>query len=101
MASIEVTPIGSAEFQVEVTDDAGTSVHRVVVPAGYLGDLGLEDATMSDVVHESFRFLLEREPRDAILREFELPVIARYFPEYPDQLPARLRRGEPGQHAGD
>ena len=26
--------------------------------------------------------LLEREPKEAILRKFELPVIERYFPEY-------------------
>ena len=30
----------------------------------------------------SFAFLLAREPREAILRSFELPVIERYFPGY-------------------
>ena len=34
------------------------------------------------LVRRSFDFLLEREPNTSILRQFELPVIARYFPEY-------------------
>jgi len=33
-------------------------------------------------VRESFRFLLEREPKESILREFDLSVIKRYFPDY-------------------
>lgn len=100
MARIDVTPIGSAEFQVEVTDDEGTSTHRVVVPAGYLGELGLEDATTSDVVHESFRFLLTKEPKEQILRDFELDVIERYFGDYPSEIQQRVTTGESGQHAG-
>jgi hypothetical protein len=35
-------------------------------------------------LHEaSFEFLLEREPASSILSQFALPVIERYFPEYP------------------
>lgn len=41
------------------------------------------DATEpSDLVRRSFEFLLAREPKESILRSFELPVIGRYFPEY-------------------
>jgi hypothetical protein len=35
-----------------------------------------------DLVRRSFAFLLEREPKESILRRFELPLIGRYFPEY-------------------
>jgi hypothetical protein len=42
------------------------------------------------VVRESFNFLLEREPATSILREFSLYDIARYFPEFPDELRRRL-----------
>ena len=35
-----------------------------------------------DLVRESFRFLLDREPKESILREFKLSVITRYFPDY-------------------
>ena len=45
------------------------------------------DATdPEDLVRRSFEFLLEREPRTSILREFDLPVIGRYFPEYEREI---------------
>ena len=39
---------------------------------------------------ESFEFLPEREPKEAILSRFELPVIGHYFPEYPAEIRRRL-----------
>ncbi len=97
MAAIEITPIGSAEFQVEVHEDDDTTTHRVVVPAGYPDQLGVaEDVSLQDLVRESFRFLLEREPKEQILREFELDDIERYFSEYPEVIGQRIERGEPG-----
>jgi hypothetical protein len=41
-------------------------------------------------VEASFEFMLEREPRESILREFDLPLIGRYFPEYPRVIGERL-----------
>ena len=35
-----------------------------------------------DLVRRSFAFLLEREPKESILRSFDLPEIGRYFPDY-------------------
>jgi hypothetical protein len=35
-----------------------------------------------ELVRDSFAFLLGRESKEAILREFDLSVIQRYFPEY-------------------
>jgi len=34
------------------------------------------------LVSRSFDFLLEREANASILRRFDLPMIAHYFPEY-------------------
>ena len=42
------------------------------------------------LVHETFAFLLEREPRSSILARFDLPVVERYFPEYPAEMRRRL-----------
>jgi hypothetical protein len=33
---------------------------------------------------------LEREPKESILRSFELTVISRYFPEYEREIARRL-----------
>ncbi|MBL7183234.1 MAG: hypothetical protein ISS50_02165, partial [Anaerolineae bacterium] len=47
-------------------------------------------ASPEDLVAESFRFLLEREPKESILRSFDLMVIGRYFPEYRREIVKRL-----------
>lgn len=41
---------------------------------------------VEDLVMRSFKFLLEREPPQSILRRFSLPDIERYFPEYPQAI---------------
>ena len=38
----------------------------------------------------AFDFLLTREPRESILRRFDLPVIGRYFPEWEAEVARRL-----------
>ncbi len=48
------------------------------------------DVAPERLLTESFRFLLEREPNESILRAFDLPVIERYFPGYPREIPKRL-----------
>ncbi len=43
-----------------------------------------------ECIRTSFEFLLEREAKEAILREFDLTLIGRYFPEYERELSRRL-----------
>jgi hypothetical protein len=81
MPDIAITPLGERAYEVVID---GASRHRVTVPERF-GDDDLER-----VVRVSFEFLLEREPASSIMREFSLDVIARYFPEYEDELPRRL-----------
>lgn len=45
-----------------------------------------------DLVAAAFRFLLDREPKEAILRRFDLSVISRYFPDFEQELPGYLGR---------
>ena len=40
-------------------------------------------STPERLLEASFQFLLAREPASSILSRFALPVIERYFPEYP------------------
>jgi len=55
-----------------------------------LDELDLGQVESEDVVRESFRFLLEREPSTSILPEFSLDEIGRFFPDYFQELPKRL-----------
>jgi hypothetical protein len=79
---------------VTLGEDPGATRHEVTVGPATLADLA-PDATATDLVRESFVFLLEHEPREAIMRTFDLPVIGLYFPEYPDEIRRRMER--PGQ----
>jgi hypothetical protein len=82
--------------RVVVSDTSGPSTHDVSVPAAgpFLASL-LPNAGFDDterLVRETFAFLLEREPRSSILARFDLPVVERYFPEYPSEMRRRLSR---------
>ena len=37
-------------------------------------------------------FLIDREPKEAILAAFDIDVIRRYFPEFDDAFPGYLAR---------
>lgn len=74
-----------------VGDDPGATTHEVLVDRETLSRLA-EGAEPDDLVRESFRFLLEREPRGSIMRRFELPVIGRFFAEYESEIARRMRR---------
>ena len=57
-----------------------TTSHRVRISRADHAEYG--DGDVADLVRRSFAFLLARESNDAILREFALADIERYFPEY-------------------
>lgn len=89
MARIQVAHEGDDQYRVEVDDDRGSSIHRVTVTDEHVRTYGGgEDA--ESLLEESFRFLLEREPKESILSSFDLPVIERYFPEYPEEIRDRM-----------
>ncbi len=93
MADIEVKRTDhddSYEFQVAVKEGRGESRHRVTLRKGDYQELAAGKASPEDLVTESFRFLLEREPKESILRSFDLMVIGRYFPEYRREIVKRL-----------
>jgi hypothetical protein len=81
---------GGWRCTVVVGDDADATQHAVLVDRATLEDLA-PAATPEMLVTESFAFLLERESRDSIMREFELPIIGRFFADYPDEIRRRLR----------
>jgi hypothetical protein len=67
--------------QVEVSDSESVSRHSVAVSAEDLARWG-RGRPAEELVRRSFEFLLAREPKESILREFDLSVIRRYFPDY-------------------
>ena len=90
MATIRVTHVRGAIYDVTVTDVRGTTTHEVTMWPSDLTRYA-PDASPEELIQASFEFLLEREPKEAILRKFELPIIERYFPEYPRRIAAMIR----------
>ena len=80
---------GGWKCTVTVGDDAGATEHEVRVDRDTLDDLA-PGATPDELVRTSFDFLLEREPRESIMRSFELPIIGRFFADYRDEVRRRL-----------
>jgi hypothetical protein len=92
MADISVSCLPDEDgwrCDVMVEDDATQTRHRVAVTRVDLDRLARGAAEPTDLVRRSFEFLLERESPQSILRSFELPVIARYFPEYEAEIGRR------------
>jgi hypothetical protein len=77
------------EFQVIVKEGQGETRHRVTLQKADYERLSGNRADPERLVTESFRFLLEREPKESILRSFDLTVIGRYFPEYEREIVER------------
>jgi hypothetical protein len=81
MNKINVIEIDNENFQVTVLGITATT-HEVTVQADYALKLTAGKVSTVELVKKSFEFLLARESNTSILRNFDLSVIARYFPEY-------------------
>ncbi len=93
MAEINVsTSVANDTYEFEVTVREGESEtrHQVTLTKADYEWLTGGQATPEELVRESFRFLLEREPKEAILRGFDLTVISDYFPAYERAIRKRL-----------
>ena len=79
------------EFGVECEDGGTVTHHTVTVPERLLDDIGFPRVDPLHLVEESFAFLLEREPSTSIMASFALTDISRFFPEYVEEMQARMR----------
>ncbi len=89
--SIKVVKKKEGEFRVTISEGSGQTSHTVTVSPDYHQKLAGGKVSAEGLVRRSFEFLLQREPKESILSEFDLPVIARYFPDYEREIKKRLR----------
>jgi len=52
--------------------------------------LGGGKQTPERFLDAAFRFLLDREPKESMLKRFDAAIIGRYFPEFERELPHYL-----------
>ena len=91
MRSIRIVHRQGAIYDVSVDDGAGSTTHEVTVWPSDVARYA-PDATPEELLQASFAFLLERESKESILRRFELPIIERYFPDYPVRIAGMIGR---------
>jgi len=81
-------------FEVVVREDDGESRHAVTLAAADFARLAPKQ-TPERCIEAAFAFLLDHEPRQAILRRFDVAVISRYFPDFERALPRYLADAAP------
>jgi hypothetical protein len=82
-------------FAVTVRDGGGETRHHVTISREMCERLSSGEHTPERVVAAAFRFLLDREPKEAILGRFDVTVISRYFSDFERELPSYLRGRAP------
>ena len=92
MISATLVDLYTYEVVVEGSEATSETRHRVKLEPDYYQKLCGGTITHEWLIIQSFKFLLEREPNTAILREFNLEDISRYFPEYESEITARVGR---------
>jgi hypothetical protein len=99
--SVAPDPGRALTFDVVIGDARGESRHRVTIEAADAARWAKLGADPSHCVEAAMRFLIDREPKEAIVSAFDIGVIRRYFPDFDDAFPNYLARlgGKPGKSA--
>ncbi|MDX2170061.1 MAG: hypothetical protein SF182_23525 [Deltaproteobacteria bacterium] len=86
MTTIEVETDGDERFEVVVRERGGETRHTVTMNGATYARLAPGGTTSRvAVIRAVFAFLLDREPKESILRRFDVTVVGRYFPEFERQ----------------
>jgi hypothetical protein len=88
--SIQVEKLDGQKFQVRVIEGKSKTTHHVRLSEEDYHRLSGGKIAPEELIRRSFEFLLLREPKESILREFDLPLIGRYFPEYERELRRKI-----------
>lgn len=72
-------------LEVRVSDGGTETTHAVTLGHGLLARLSPGESP-EDFVRRCFAFLLEREPKESILTQFDVAIIGQYFPEFESRI---------------
>jgi hypothetical protein len=81
---------GPLDFEVVVREGEGETRHNVTMSREMCERLTAGKYSPERCLEAAFHFLLDREPKESILRRFDVTVISRYFPEFERELPHYL-----------
>ena len=89
---VTLTPVDDNiwRYEVEITESDGSgskTTHQVTMNKDYYMDLTERGRIVpEEFIKKSIEFLLDREPQDSILRQFDIGQIRDYFPEYEKEI---------------
>jgi len=69
-------------FKVTVDEENSKSTHTVTLDDQYHKKLSGNIIPKENLIKKSFEFLLEREPKESIMSDFDLKTINKFFPEF-------------------
>lgn len=80
----------SWRYNVEITESDGSGSktdHQVTMDRGYYTNLtGKGRIIPEEFIKKSFEFLLNRESKDSVLRQFDISQISNHFPEFEKEI---------------
>ena len=82
---IKITKQDEETFLVQLIEDT-TTKHLVHISDKVYGELTNKKISKEKLLKKYFEFLLEREPKESIMSEFELLIIEKYFPEFRETI---------------
>ena len=84
-AQIDVEEVSPDLYDVVVDSFTTARSFRVTLADETFEHLGI-GRSREEFISDSFRFLLEREPKESILDEFDIEDIKKYFPEFEEEI---------------
>lgn len=93
MANITVSKIFENQlmkFAVTVSETGSQTKHTVTLNKADYQKLTRGAVRPEELIRKSFEFLLENEPKEQILPEFDFTLIARFFPNFSKEIPKRM-----------
>jgi len=74
------------QFGVHVGEGERSTHHVVDIDKNFLENLSTKAISPEALVKISFEFLLQKESKESILKNFNIEIISTYFPEYEEEI---------------
>lgn len=89
VSTVPPVDVNTWKYYIEITDSDGSgskTVHIVTMDREYYERMSNEIVLPEEFVKRSINFLLKKEDKDSILKEFNIRQISDYFPEYENEI---------------
>ncbi|MAF99394.1 MAG: hypothetical protein CMH61_02170 [Nanoarchaeota archaeon] len=79
---MEIHSMGEDAYEVIVQEQK----FMVILDEGTYQELTKEKYSVNELIRGTFRFLVDREPLEQVMRKFNVRMVSSFFPEFPDKI---------------